>query len=543
MRFLLSLFLFFGLVWADEIRYLIDEGNTSIEEMMQKPADAFLPYAQGKMGFGFTAQAYWLRIVVTNESAQNQEKVIAFDYPTLDTISMYETQAGTVIAQERYGDIVPNTRTQTLQIFFHTTTIAPQETKIYYARVTTQGSMILELSIDELQNFYPKMLTEHIGHFLYYGITLGLLIYNLFLFIGLKERTFFYYVMFHFWFVVVQISINGFGTWLLWGEWLWLNTFLTPFGMVLASLFGALFAHHFLSLTHRFLRVVVLVNAVALLAPFVASFGQATILAIFVSSLTVILMLGVAMYELVRGGNQQAKYFLIAWGGLLVGILLLNFKNSGLLPINFVTSYGSQLGAVFEMLLISVALIRKYNALQESLTKQAVLLDQQEAYSAKLLHQSRTDPLTGVYNRRYFFEKLTQTPPTHGLFLMMDLDYFKAINDTHGHDAGDAALIAFAHHVAAQLPKEAIFCRFGGEEFVAFVPYDTHDTPLKLAQHLVDTTPEIRLEKFPSVHLHVTIGVALCQAPIDIDSALKNADTALYRAKVAGRNRVVIFEA
>lgn len=152
------------------------------------------------------------------------------------------------------------------------------------------------------------------------------------------------------------------------------------------------------------------------------------------------------------------------------------------------------------------------------------------------------DSLTNTLTRRYMdeacaieLERAHRTGQPLAL-LMMDLDHFKSINDTHGHQAGDRVLVDFAAKVHGLLRKKDLLGRFGGEEFALLLP----NTPLEAALQVAE---RIRVACVPAdkeVGCTVSIGVTLSLPQNDsLDALLSRADTALYRAKKTGRNRVV----
>ena len=160
-----------------------------------------------------------------------------------------------------------------------------------------------------------------------------------------------------------------------------------------------------------------------------------------------------------------------------------------------------------------------------------------------------TDPLTGLHNRRYMeshLKTLVDEAATRGktLSLMItDIDFFKAVNDTHGHDVGDAVLKEFAIRLRHNIRGIDLACRIGGEEFVVVMP----DTDLAKAYAVAERLrQQIASEKFcaeqTGLGLEVTASVGLAtleRADDTPKTILKRADQALYRAKRDGRNRVV----
>lgn len=172
---------------------------------------------------------------------------------------------------------------------------------------------------------------------------------------------------------------------------------------------------------------------------------------------------------------------------------------------------------------------------------------------AELQSQANTDMLTGIGNRRLFFQlaerELSRSRRSRSplSLLLLDLDEFKAINDAHGHEAGDAVLRTFAASCAALLRDIDIFCRLGGEEFVLLLPGTDSAQAQAIAERLRAQAGALRVVRAtpgaPVLAFTVSIGVATLRpddAADGIDSMLRRADTALYCAKHDGRNRVRI---
>jgi two-component system cell cycle response regulator len=159
-----------------------------------------------------------------------------------------------------------------------------------------------------------------------------------------------------------------------------------------------------------------------------------------------------------------------------------------------------------------------------------------------------TDALTGLYNRRYMESHvgtLVEQAATRGkplTVLVLDIDYFKAINDSHGHDAGDDVLREFAIRIRKSIRGIDLACRYGGEEFVVVMPETDMAVATVVAERL---RRRIASEPFPiqeaarSIEVTISIGIAGLGPRDTAASVIKRADQALYRAKRDGRNRVV----
>lgn len=167
-----------------------------------------------------------------------------------------------------------------------------------------------------------------------------------------------------------------------------------------------------------------------------------------------------------------------------------------------------------------------------------------ETQRRQLEQQATHDPLTGVQNRRAMERELQiatglhrRGQPACGM-LMLDLDHFKRVNDQHGHDAGDAVLVAFAELIGRSTRQVDRLFRFGGEEFVLLLSPASTPAMEKIANHLcLKVATELRCR---GDRVTVSIGGAALRPDEDMQCWMVRADTALYRAKREGRNRAVI---
>jgi diguanylate cyclase len=147
------------------------------------------------------------------------------------------------------------------------------------------------------------------------------------------------------------------------------------------------------------------------------------------------------------------------------------------------------------------------------------------------------DLLTGALNRSHFLDRLRAARES-GVLMIADLDHFKRINDEHGHDAGDQALIYFAALMTREVGQHGIVARLGGEEFAIFLPGQTLGQGKLMAQSLCLAACHARtVSDTPYLHPTVSLGGTLRFADEPIGISLKRADLALYAAKRSGRNR------
>ncbi|MGY3943001.1 GGDEF domain-containing protein [Aeromonas tecta] len=171
-------------------------------------------------------------------------------------------------------------------------------------------------------------------------------------------------------------------------------------------------------------------------------------------------------------------------------------------------------------------------------TAWGVLLMVQQMYDtqARLASLAMSDELTGLSNRRWFRSVLESHGGEGTPLLLLDLDYFKQINDRYGHGIGDNVLREFSELLCQHCPPDGVVARLGGEEFAIWLPGMGHEAAKALAEQIRLTTE--RLVSADGVRFTVSIAVGICQAGEGIDALIKRIDLALYQAKHGGRNRV-----
>ena len=180
-------------------------------------------------------------------------------------------------------------------------------------------------------------------------------------------------------------------------------------------------------------------------------------------------------------------------------------------------------------------------------------ITERKEYEIRLEHQALHDALTGLPNRRFLSQTIAAAiaaaagtdGPHQARFVMLfcDLDFFKSVNDTHGHDFGDQCLLELTRRIVGTLPAEDFVARFGGDEFVILAQVGMPDAVLRANTLLQALAQPVFIEGI-SVKIPVSIGIVLMQphhkTPSDV---LRDADAAMYQAKERGRNRVEVFDA
>ncbi|WP_460136429.1 GGDEF domain-containing protein [Pseudomonas sp. S1_E04] len=206
-----------------------------------------------------------------------------------------------------------------------------------------------------------------------------------------------------------------------------------------------------------------------------------------------------------------------------------------------------QLGVALAVLVFSTFVVSATRKLSDALEKAFRLTRQMERAHNISTRAAQTDELTGLMNRRAFFEHAQQlyTQCRHNqqplCALMMDMDHFKQINDTYGHQAGDQVLRQIGGVISASFRKADVYGRLGGEEFAVLLPNTSLETALAIAEQLVKAISGLAAD--PVHGLSASLGVASTHAvDQDLHGLMNTADKALYRAKALGRNQVAVAE-
>jgi len=200
-------------------------------------------------------------------------------------------------------------------------------------------------------------------------------------------------------------------------------------------------------------------------------------------------------------------------------------------------------------LMIAIVIYYFIKVLTDALDDASKEMKERLVVEKELKKQAITDYLTEVHNRRHFFDLSTieysKAVRYHRNIALMiiDIDHFKDVNDTFGHDVGDQALVHFSKLLKSNIRETDILARFGGEEFIVLLPETRCDSATQMAERIrkvIETTPFFASDK--PIPLTMSAGVAgegITKQVDSLEELIRKADDALYDAKRSGRNKVV----
>ena len=528
--------------------------------------------------FGFADGVYWFELDLHNVDHPDTHWLYVIEYALLDALELRITHASGRIQHFTSGDRQPFSSRSVDHRHFNFAFEANHGSSLKtLLRVQTESSVQVPIAIYSDHAFLNANQTSQLALGVYYGILIGLLLYNLLLFLSVRDRSYPYYIGYVALFGLGQACINGFSYQVLWPTWpIWDDAvLLLAIGGSLVCML--LFTNSFLEIPTRlpklarvFKVAIVTLAGVTLLSPFM-TYRHAILLE--TSSVFVIAALVItAGFQVWRQGYRPAYYFLLAWSFLLAGIVVYASVSFGLLPKSVLTEYGIQVGSSIEMILLSLGLAYRFKLLREHNEQlQREVAERLEARveertgelnramgelrsANRRLHEfSLRDGLTGVHNRRYLDETLAHAISQARerkapiALVMLDIDHFKRINDTYGHLAGDDCLRAVADVLRRQVREGDDFvARYGGEEFVVLLPGANREDATRRAEILRSEVSALRIDGHGApISLTISLGLAALDGR-DIrsgpDNLIRAADAALYRAKREGRNRLVVAD-
>jgi len=576
------------------------ESSRIENENLNKPSDSFLAWKnieRSSPNFGFTDTAYWFKFSIHNKSKNEQKIYIELPIPFLDDVELYRTKNFQIQEQHLVGDKYPfSSRPVQHQNFVMPFTLLPGN-NLMYMRVASAGTVEAPLTLWQPEQHANATADEHFLQGIWAGIIGIMVVYNLLLFFSIRDINYLYYVCFSFGYLFFQISLKGYGFAYLWPNQLEWNSFSISTFIAMSNLSVLMLMISFLKLKERnpfayqVMSVIAFISGILLLLTFLIPYSFTIRLTSTITMFTCSMSFILGYVSLLRG-DPDARYFCLAWTATFIGISILGSVKFGLIEANFWTNNAGQIGVVLLVSLLSFALANRFNrekelrisAQESSLENEKIArksqsqllqakihandqlelkveertksmrqaLDQLESANNRLELASTTDALTTLFNRGHFESRLNieyKRATRHERELsaiLCDIDYFKAVNDTYGHKAGDDCLRNVALVLKNKVTRSGdLIARFGGEEFIILLV----DTPLKeaviIAQSLCD---EIRHANLYSNHSQINItasfGVSsLSQAPIkSAEDLIHHADIALYQAKRNGRDQITVWK-
>ncbi|MBT8343307.1 MAG: sensor domain-containing diguanylate cyclase [Sulfurovum sp.] len=524
------------------LEYEDTTASMTLAKVRQLTKNHFKPLNKAVASHPFTKSAFWYQFKVVNKEDSLVTRLIVFEPAWLDSVNITVISSQGQVQTYEGGNIYPYSKREIdhyLTNFKHD--FEPGISTVYL-QVKTRDPFIVSLSILDESEFLSGQVEESVYIGLIYGGIISMLFYNLFLFFGIKQRYYLYYVLYLSSFLIANASYNGYTYMYFLSDYPTVQNWLQSSGIYLFMITALLFANSFLNLEkyHQILYkitgfLIFLSISISALTTLFGGYHYHVMLSIVTVMIVSIYIFGVALYSWLDG-NRSARFFLLGTTSGLIGAVITALTVMSLIPFSYMTYKANDFGMLIDAVLLSIALSDRVK-----ITLEKTRIVEKEA---------KTDVITGLLNRRAYtetsnieYQRLLRHQ--HVLSVMIfDVDHFKQINDNFGHDAGDYILKSVGIIVKDIIREYDYAFRIGGDEFLLLLPETNVEETLILAERI-----RVRIENKKLVDEHsnkfsVTASFGISQykqMDTSIEYITKRADKALYQAKKTGRNRIEVL--
>ncbi|MBF0443536.1 MAG: hypothetical protein HQK54_16640, partial [Oligoflexales bacterium] len=345
------------------LEYIEDKGNmfTAEDAVSEKNEGLWKRNITDVPNFGFSSSAFWFRIRIKCEMDDPGERILEAGYPLLNELEFYQAGWDGRYRSEKAGSLMPFSQRayEYINPVFQIN-MKPGKTNTYYLKVKSASSIQVPLILWSVRKFAVEKKNEYAAHFFYNGVLIVMFFYNLFLGIMTQNRNYFYYIAYLAGFFLLQSSISGFAFQYLWPAYPAVTELAIPLGIGIAVMWLCIFSMSYLNTSsaapifHKFSYVFIAWSGLLMTIPFFVPYkvsGRACT-AIVIACMPYLAVMGAyCLYK----GEKSAKFYLIAFFCLFVGAFIGASRMFGVLPSNFMTFYGFQIGSSIEMVLLSLA--------------------------------------------------------------------------------------------------------------------------------------------------------------------------------------------
>ena len=408
-------------------------GEATLAEVTARD-ELFKPHTKDTLNEGYSHSAFWVKVDLHYQPLDPQVHrtwLLELAYPPLDSIELYLADAaGNYRLAERTGDALPFDNRQIKENnYLFELNFTPGQSQTLYLRLSSQGSVQAPLTLWSAQAYLEEQPVRIYILGLIYGVLLGMLVYNLFIYLSVRDTSYLYYIFYIGSFGLYQLSVNGAAVQYFWPNNPWWANASTSFLIGASAFFGCQFARSFLhTASHsrwldRALMLLMAVGALVMVLALTTSYAVSLRLATGLALAFIVTIFTAGVVAWIRG-LRVARYFVIAWSAFLLGGLVNTLMVLGYLPNVFLTMYASQIGSAIEVGLLSLALADRINAmrdlqartLQESGQKLAAMNQQlartnqlKDEFLATVTHELRT-PMNGVIGSLELIKTLDMGP-------------------------------------------------------------------------------------------------------------------------------------
>ena len=346
------------------------QGRLSFDDIHQAPADRWQPVATAFPNFGFTKAAVWLKLELVNAATTRNDYVLQVEYPLLDSVQFHYPDSAGQYHHIETGDQKPfRERALPDRHFAFPLQLAPETPVTLYLRMQSTDTLIAPLAVFTRSAYEETQRVEPLFFGMYYGAILVILFVNSFLFFFLRQKAQLYFVVLLATYAVMELSLNGTGMVYLWGDHPHLAKEIRPIAIGCLTILGVLLTKAYFGirairlLGYNLEKIAWVMGLAAILASMLLPFAWAIRVAMIAILSALPAMLAIGIQETLRR-NAAGRYFLIGWSGFILGGALNILRAFDVVPVNFATTYGSQIGSLLTLLILNMGLTEQFRQVQ-----------------------------------------------------------------------------------------------------------------------------------------------------------------------------------
>ncbi|NMH68259.1 GGDEF domain-containing protein [Bacillus sp. RO3] len=353
----------------NQLEIFFDQKHVSNEKILEK-TDAFVPLSKANPSGDIADTVYWLKVNVRNGSQHQRDLLLEIKKPHLSSVTLYKQREGQLQKEETIGYRYPfNLRDYKHRNLVFTLQLRGDESGTYFLKMETDSFFQAPVSLWDPIAFSESNYMNQSILGVFYGIMLAMIIYNTFLFFSLREKSYFYYILFISGFTMLQAIWDGLAFQFVWGDFPWWALRSNVFFILWSSLFALQFTRHFLQLKehapvlNKIVTYFTLVCALCLTFSLFMPVGIMTMVSTVIATVFLIFLIVIALK--VRLRTREAKFFLSAWALLFVGVILNLLAAYKLIPLTNLTLFAPKIGGVVEVLVLSLGLADKIKRMRK----------------------------------------------------------------------------------------------------------------------------------------------------------------------------------
>ncbi|MDG6772813.1 sensor domain-containing diguanylate cyclase [Thiomicrorhabdus sp. ZW0627] len=522
------------------VNYLEETDNQlDLNTVSYLPESSFKPVGSAVFERSFTSSTFYFRFRLVNHEEEPVRRLLVFEMPWLDSIKVrIESPSGRVDKYKtgdayRFENRAVESRFPNIEHNFAT------GISTVYLEVKSHDPFVVPISVLDRESLLQKQAEDSTVTGFVYGMIFVMILYHLVIFIIIRLNYYGFYVLYLMLFLLMNAAYNGYTFELFWNDYPTVQNWMLSFTIFAFSIAGLFFYRSFLSLkntipwAHKVVNTMIVMFLIIYVITLLSGYSYHILVAIILALVFGFYCLLVSWLSFLKG-NFSSRFVLFGKILAMTGGVITVLSITAVMPYTVLGFRAIEFSMVLDSILLAFALIDR------------VKENEKERHIAEV--SARTDPLTSLMNRRAYDEVCHQmTGDMKGTdvvlsAMMLDIDHFKQVNDTYGHQAGDVVLQRVARIIKNSVKESDYVFRLGGEEFLVLFP-GTGKEMARISAERIRAIVEKTNIQVADQEIKVSVSIGICEYKSyhsTISQVEHMADKALYVAKQTGRNRVIV---